>query len=267
MPELNILFTDQSSMKEQTAGVLYLIPKTIAECLPEMVIPEEVLKITRRLKFYIVENERTTRRYLSQLKPEHPIADIQLFLLNKHTKPEELGEFIAPLLKGEDVGLMSEAGTPAIADPGAVIVAMAHRNQIRVAPLVGPSSILLALMASGLNGQNFSFNGYLPIDKSERVQKIRFYEKRSLSENQTQIFIETPFRNDQLLDDLLSSCEDNTNLCIAADISAEEEFIRTQSVREWKKNRPELNKRPVIFLLLGSGNRIKIRHQNIKDKR
>jgi 16S rRNA (cytidine1402-2'-O)-methyltransferase len=267
LPVQKNFITDLTYMKKQTAGTLYLIPKTIADCSPEMVIPEGVLRITGKLKFYIVENERTTRRYLSRIKPEHPIADIQLFLLNKHTKPEGLGEFIAPLLKGEDVGLMSEAGTPAVADPGAVIVAMAHRNHIRVVPLVGPSSILLALMASGLNGQNFSFNGYLPIDKYERAQKIRFYEKRSMTENQTQIFIETPFRNNQLLDDLLSSCKDNTDLCLAADLSAEEEFIRTLPISEWKKNRPDLNKQPVIFLLLGRSNRIKLRHQNIKDKR
>lgn len=242
-------------MMLQQKGVLYLIPKTISENLFENVIPSGVLNITRRLKHFIVENERTSRRYLSQIKSEYAINEIELFLLNKHTREEEIISYLKPLENGHDTGLMSEAGIPAVADPGSVIVALAHKRNIRVVPLVGPSSILLALMASGLNGQNFSFNGYLPINKQERIRQINFFEKKSITENQTQIFIETPFRNDQLINDLLFACYDETQLCIAANISGEDEFIKTQTISSWKKNRPLLNKQPAIFLLW-SGNRI-----------
>jgi 16S rRNA (cytidine1402-2'-O)-methyltransferase len=242
-------------MALQKKGILYLIPKTISENIFEDVIPSGVLDITRRLKYFIVENERTCRRYLSLIKSNHIISEIELFPLNKHTRGEEINSYLKPLESGHDTGLMSEAGTPAVADPGSVIVALAHKKNIRVVPLVGPSSIMLALMASGLNGQNFSFNGYLQINKQERIRQIRFYEKKSAADNQTQIFIETPFRNDQLLNDLLFACHDETQLCIAANISGENEFIKTQEVGAWKKNRPLMNKQPAIFLFL-SGNRI-----------
>lgn len=243
-------------MTLQKTGILYLIPKTISENFFEDVIPSGVLNITRRLKYFIVENERTSRRYLSQIKSNHVISEIELFPLNKHTREEEINSYLKPLENGHDSGLMSEAGIPAVADPGSVIVALAHKKNIRVVPLVGPSSIMLALMASGLNGQNFSFNGYLPINRQERIQQIKFFEKKSLSENQTQIFIETPYRNDQLLNDILNACSEETLLCIAADISGENELIKTHEVGAWKKDRPLINKQPAIFLLW-CGNRIK----------
>lgn len=238
-------------MKEIQKGILYLVPKTIADNDFEFVIPSLILEITRNLKYFIVENERTTRRYLSKIKSNHPINEIQLFTLNKHTKYEDIEEFLSPIENGYDMGLMSEAGTPAVADPGSVIVALAHSRHYKVKPLVGPSSIILALMASGLNGQNFSFNGYLPIEKGNRINQLKIFERRSVSEKQTQIFIETPFRNDQLLADILSVCNENTQLCIAANICSEKEFIQTRSIAGWKKNRPLLNKQPAIFLLLG----------------
>ncbi len=236
-------------MKINPPGNLYLIPKTISDNAFEEVIPTGVLDITRKLKYFIVENERTARRYLSRIKSIHPINEIELFLLNKHTKYEEIEVFFKIIEAGFDVGLMSEAGIPAVADPGSIIVSIAHQRNFKVVPLVGPSSILLALMASGLNGQNFSFNGYLPINHSEKIRQIKFFEKKSVNENQTQIFIETPFRNDKLFSDLLMICDDTTLLCVAINLTAENEFIKTLPVKEWKKNRLPLNKQPAIFLL------------------
>lgn len=236
-------------MTTSTRGNLYLIPKTISENDFENVIPAGVLNITRQLKYFIVENERTTRRYLSRIRSNFPINEIELFLLNKQTSPGDISGFLRPLEEGYHIGLMSEAGIPAIADPGAAIVALAQKKNYKVVPLTGPSSILLALMASGFNGQNFAFNGYLPINKQDRVSKIKYFEKKMLTEKQTQIFIETPYRNDQLLNDILTSCNETTLLCIAANITDHNELIHTASIAGWKKNRPLLNKLPVIFII------------------
>ena len=229
-------------------GRLFLVPVTIGDTEVDQVIPAYVLNLIHDIRHYIVENERTARRMLIKLGIRTPIDDLRFYILDKHTTNEEISSYLDPIDEG-DMGLLSEAGVPAIADPGGEIVAMAHRRNIRVVPLVGPSSILLAMMASGMNGQNFAFNGYLPIQRGDRAKRIRQLESRSSTEKQAQIFIETPYRNNQLLEDLLVVCSDHTMLCIAADISGENEFIRTQSVQSWKKTVPDINKRPAIFIL------------------
>ena len=236
-------------MNHKTSGTLYLVPKTISTESPGNVIPDKVLEITKRLKYYIVEDARTARRYLSAIGSNHPIHEIQFFTLNKHTNSEDIPEFLIPLKNGEDIGIMSEAGLPAIADPGAVIVSLAHQMNCRVVPLTGPSSIFLALMASGLNGQSFAFNGYLPIDRSEKEKRIRFYESRAFSENQVQVFIETPFRNDNLLTDLIRICRNETLLCIATDITGQNENIITRTIANWKKERLLPGKQPTVFII------------------
>lgn len=232
-------------------GKIYLIPTTLGETLPSMVIPQTVLEKTIQLRYFIVENTRTARRYLRLLDKTFPIDDSLFFELNKHTSPNELSSFLAPCMRGKDMGVISEAGVPGVADPGAEIAALAHSRGIQIIPLVGPSSIILAVMASGLNGQNFAFNGYLPIKSKERLKKIRQFESRAKTENQAQVFIETPYRNNQLIKDLLIACTPETQLCIAADITLSSEFILTQFVRDWKKNTPDLNKRPAIFIIKG----------------
>jgi 16S rRNA (cytidine1402-2'-O)-methyltransferase len=237
------------AMNQKTSGTLYLVPKTISAESPGNVIPDNVLEVTRKLKYYIVEDARTARRYLSAIGSSHPIHEIQLFILNKHTNTEDIPGFLIPLKNGEDMGLMSEAGLPAIADPGAVIVSLAHQKNFRVVPLTGPSSIFLALMASGLNGQSFAFNGYLPIDRSEKEKQIHFFENRAYTENQVQAFIETPFRNDKLLSDLLRTCRNETLLCIAKDITGENESIITRSIADWKKERLLPGKQPTVFII------------------
>ena len=232
-------------------GNLYLIPATLGGENVQDVIPELVIRIINQTRFYIVENVRTARRFLSKAGIETSIDSLTFFELNKHTKPEEYKEYLKPALEGNHIGIISEAGVPAVADPGAVMVQLAHSKNIRVVPLTGPSSIILALMASGMNGQSFAFNGYLPIKKPERIKAIRFFEKRSQQENQAQLFIETPYRNMALLEDMLVACDDNTRLCIAADLTLESEYIHTLSVKEWKKRKPALHKRPAIFIIQG----------------
>ena len=235
-----------------TTGILYLIPTTLGESPLSSIIPEQVCKIAASLTVFVAENPKTTRQYLKQLKLATPLQDVEIFTLDKHTKPEQLEHFLQPALDGKDLGLVSEAGCPAVADPGALLVRLAHKKGIRVVPLVGPSSILLALMASGMNGQAFAFHGYLPIQKAERCKRIAELEKESATRNQTQIFIETPYRNNPLIHDLLKSCQPSTLLCIAADLTSENEFIRTRSISDWKNQVPDLDKRPAIFLL-GAG--------------
>jgi len=230
-------------------GKLYLIPNLLGESPPEQVIPQGVCAIVSGLEHFIVENVRTARRYIRRLDPEKPIHPLTFHTLNKHTSREQMEEMAAPLLKGTDMGLMSEAGVPGIADPGEELVEYAQRHGIRVVPLTGPSSILLALMGSGLNGESFAFNGYLPIKRPERIKKLRSLEKKSRHEGQTQIFMETPYRNDKLLGDILSHCMEDTLLCIASEITTEQEMIRTKSLREWKKQIPPLHKKPAIFIL------------------
>jgi 16S rRNA (cytidine1402-2'-O)-methyltransferase len=231
------------------SGILYLIPTTIGESPINEVIPDNVKNIVNSINFYVVENIRTARRYLRRLDIKTPIDDLTFYTLNKHTTASELTQFLAPISKNNNVGVISEAGAPGVADPGADIVKIAHKNDIKIVPLVGPSSILLSLMASGLNGQNFSFLGYIPIKNPDRIKKIKAIEKNSFSFNQTQIFIEAPYRNQSLLTDILQNCNAQTQLCIAADITLDSEFIKTKSIDEWKKNIPQINKRPTIFLL------------------
>ncbi len=230
-------------------GKLYLIPTTLGNSSIDAVIPRGISEIINSIRYYIVENERTARRYLLKIGIRTKIDDLTFFVLNKHTKPTDLEKFLLPVGKGNAVGIISEAGCPGIADPGAEIVEIAHRKNIQVVPLVGPSSVFLSLMASGMNGQNFAFTGYVPIKQNERKKTIKRLEKNVYAENQTQIFIEAPYRNMQLLKELLNTCQNKTKLCIATDITLESEFVRTQSIEKWKKKLPELHKRPTIFLL------------------
>ena len=232
-------------------GTLYLIPVTLGDDNIAKALPAEVVSIAQRLDIFIVENEKTARRFLSAIKTNKPLCELTLLVLNEHTSEKELPTLLAPLLAGQDVGLMSEAGCPGIADPGAQLAALAHRKGIKVAPLVGPSSILLALMASGFNGQRFTFLGYLPIEKAQRVQKIKEIEQISRKNHETQIFIETPYRNQHLLEDILANCNAETSLCVACNISLENELIISKRVIEWKNlPLPDLNKQPTVFLLL-----------------
>jgi 16S rRNA (cytidine1402-2'-O)-methyltransferase len=229
-------------------GKLYLIPSTLGECCIGDVLPQRTVDVANRISRYVVENTRSARRFLSRLKIAQPISSLEFTELNEHTPATEVLPMLAPLLQGFDVGIISEAGAPAVADPGAALVSAAHKKGIRVVPLVGPSSILLALMASGFNGQSFAFSGYLPVKPDERMRCIKRLERLS-AEGQTQIFMETPYRNNKLLADLTGACSPHTKLCIAADITLEAEFIATKTVAEWKKGTPDLNKRPCIFLM------------------
>jgi 16S rRNA (cytidine1402-2'-O)-methyltransferase len=232
-------------------GTLYLIPCTLGDTPAQQVIPQHVIDITRKLRHFVVEHPKTARQFISTLKPDHPIQSLELASLNEHTTAGELTGLLAPLLAGHDVGILSEAGCPGIADPGADLVSLAHRHGIRVIPLVGPSSILLALMASGLNGQCFAFHGYLPIDNLERKKAITALEAESQKRNQTQLFIETPYRNEKLFSALLAHCRPQTLLCIASDITLTSEQIQTRPIKQWKSlPMPELNKRPTLFILL-----------------
>lgn len=235
-------------------GTLYLIPVTLGDDNVARVLPPEVVHIAQRLDIFVVENEKTARRFLSAIKTVKPVRELTLLTLNEHTTDKELPALLAPLLAGMDVGLMSEAGCPGIADPGAQLAALAHRKGIRVAPLVGPSSILLALMASGLNGQRFSFLGYLPSDKVARIQKLKEIEKASQKNRETQIFIETPYRNQHMLEDILANCHAETRLCVACNISLATESIISKPIGAWRSIAlPDLHKQPCVFLLLGPG--------------
>lgn len=230
-------------------GKLYLIPTTLGESDPMDVFPQTIKRSIDFIDYYIVENEKTARKSIKIVQPEKKQADLVLFLLNKHTQPKEHLDFIKPLLEGKNVGLMSEAGCPGVADPGAVIVKIAHEKGIQVVPLVGPSSILLALMASGMNGQSFTFNGYLPIEKAEKKTALKNLEKISFEKNQSQIFIETPYRNNKMLEDILQALHPATHLCIATDITLPTEFIKTWKASDWKKIKVDLHNRPTIFII------------------
>ncbi|TGD56814.1 SAM-dependent methyltransferase [Flavobacterium humi] len=230
-------------------GKLYLIPTTLGEMNPEDVLPATIKRSIEFIDDYIVENEKTARRFIKSVCPEKKQPELKISVLNKHTQTQEHLEFIKPLLEGKNVGLMSEAGCPGVADPGAVIVKLAHEKGIQVVPLVGPSSILLAVMASGMNGQSFAFNGYLPIDKSEKKQALKGLEKLSFDKNQSQLFIETPYRNNKLLEDMLQILQPNTSLCIACDITLPTEYIKTMTVSLWKKQKVDLHNRPTLFIL------------------
>jgi len=228
---------------------VYLIPTTLGESRLEAVLPAETRNILVSVSFFIVENVRTARRFLKLADKEIDIDKLTFFELNKHTRPEDLHRYLDPVKNGYDVGIISEAGCPGIADPGADIVRIAHERNIRVVPLVGPSSILLSLMASGLNGQNFAFNGYLPIKEPEKSRTIKMLENRVYTEGQSQIFIEAPYRNIQLFNDLTRNCSSKTLLCVAADVTLETEFILTKPVSYWRKNQPDIQKRPAIFII------------------
>jgi 16S rRNA (cytidine1402-2'-O)-methyltransferase len=232
-----------------TKGKLYLIPTTLGDNEPLEVLPITVKQIIKKTNTFIVENEKTARRFIKRITPEKSQPSLKIFLLNKYTEANELPSFLEPCLHGIDVGLLSEAGCPGIADPGADIVKIAHDKNIKVVPLVGPSSILMALMSSGMNGQSFAFNGYLPIDKGERKNEIKRLERLSFDHNQSQIFIETPYRNNKMIEDLAHVLENNTSICVACDITLDSEFIKTQSANQWKKNKVDLHKRPTIFII------------------
>ena len=229
-------------------GRIWLIPVTLGGNNYEDVIPGKALEITRGLRYFIVENLRSARRFLRLIDRHFPIDESVFYELNEHTSEADTLHFLEPIFKGHDIGLMSEAGLPGIADPGARIVAEAHRKRITVTPLSGPSSIIMALIASGMNGQNFTFNGYLPVKPAERAAKLRELEKKA-HEGFSQIFMETPYRNQAMLESIFAVCNQNSLLCIAADITLPSESIRTMKISEWEKNVPELRKRPVIFVL------------------
>jgi 16S rRNA (cytidine1402-2'-O)-methyltransferase len=230
-------------------GKLYLIPTTLGEMNPHDVLPQTVKRAIDFIDDYIVENEKTARRFIKSIHPEKAQNRLRISSLNKRTEVSEYKAMITPCMNGVNVGLMSEAGCPGVADPGAVIVKIAHENGIQVVPLVGPSSILLAMMGSGMNGQSFAFNGYLPIDKSDKKAALKNFENLSSTKDQSQIFIETPYRNNKLLEDLLQILQPNTHLCIATDITLPTEFIKTFRVADWKKIKVDLHNRPTIFII------------------
>jgi 16S rRNA (cytidine1402-2'-O)-methyltransferase len=230
-------------------GKLYMVPNHLGNEQIHFTIPSEVASLTCRLRYFIVENLRTARRYLRLLDSEMDIDNSTFFVLDKHTGPKEYSSFLNPLKQGHDIGIISEAGCPGVADPGAEIVKIAHHKGIKVVPLVGPSSILMALMASGMNGQNFAFKGYLPIDKSERPKAIKKLETHSSKERQTQLFIETPYRNNALAHDIIKYCNPNTLFCIACNLTLPDEYVVTRSVSEWKGKLPDLHKKPTMFLI------------------
>jgi len=230
-------------------GTLYLIPTILVAETQHHVIPEKVKQILPTLSYYLVENARTARRYISSFNLDIQIDALNISTLDKKTTAQEVEELLAPLLSGNNIGIMSEAGCPGVADPGTLAVAYCHKKGIKVVPLSGPSSFLLALMASGFNGQSFTFNGYLPIDKEKRLKTIRHYESEVQKRGRTQIFMETPYRNDQLLADVLKACQDSTLLCIASNITAEDEYICTMSISDWKAQNHQIGKVPTVFIL------------------
>ena len=245
-------------------GLLYLIPSPIGDVAPAEVIPQSVLELLPKINHFVVEELRTVRRYLSNAGLKGKIDSLNFYLLNEHTPKEQVEKYLQILLSGEDVGLISEAGLPAVADPGAYLVELAQRADIEVVPLVGPSSLMMALMASGLNGQCFAFNGYLPVKEPDRSKEIKELERLSAKRGQSQIFIETPYRNERLLADFLQHCAPSTRLTVAADISMPTQFIKTKSIEEWRrivakgaagaadtaKGGFVIGKRPCVFILL-----------------
>jgi 16S rRNA (cytidine1402-2'-O)-methyltransferase len=245
-------------------GTLYLIPNTLGptEAAPHAlshVLPEQVQDIASKLDYFVAENAKTARAFLKLVAIDHPLArplqDIHIAELNVNTPPQALAALLAPLLDGQDAGLVSEAGVPAVADPGADLVRLAHQHDVPVRPLVGPSSLLLAVMASGLNGQSFAFNGYLPTDAAQRTKRIQQLEQRARSEKQTQLLIETPYRNGAMLEALVASCQPQTLICVATDLSLATETVRTQTAAKWKAQlaagkAPDFHKKPTVFLFL-----------------
>lgn len=237
------------STKNGKTGNVYLIPSTLGDMEPLEVLPISIKQTIEQLDYYIVENEKTARHFIKKISPRKSQPSLKLSVLNKFTEAQEIPTFLNPCFEGFDVGILSEAGCPGIADPGAAVVKIAHEKNIQVIPLVGPSSILLALMASGMNGQNFAFNGYLPIDNTERKKYIKNLERKSKEDNQSQIFIETPYRNNKMLEELIKSLAPSTRICVAADITLPTEYIKTKTAINWKNENVDLHKRPAIFII------------------
>ncbi|PRY06037.1 16S rRNA (cytidine1402-2'-O)-methyltransferase [Pontibacter ummariensis] len=233
------------------SGTLYLIPTVLAEDTADKVISPQVKETVQHLTYFIVENLRTARRYVKSICPELVIEQLTFVQIDKDATPAQVQASLKPLLEaGKDAGVISEAGCPGVADPGAEVVKHAHQKDIKVVPFAGPSAILLSLMASGFNGQQFAFHGYLPIDKRDRLQALRNLEKEMQQRNQTQIFMETPYRNNKLLEDLLTTLHPDTRLCIAANVtSPTQEFIQTKSIRQWQGKLPDIHKQPAVFLI------------------
>ncbi len=230
-------------------GRLILIPTLLGDGPVDEVMPANLGTLIGKISHFVVEDLRTARRFLKKVDREIDIDSLHFYTLNEHSQQEELPELIQPLLDGHDLGLMSEAGTPCVADPGSTLVSLAHQKNIRIIPLSGPSSITLALMASGFNGQNFAFHGYLPIDHKACATTIKKLEKDAFRNNQTQIFIEAPYRNMKVFDNVIESCHPETRLCIAANLTTSEEMISTKTVAQWKKNPPAIHKQPAVFLI------------------
>ncbi len=230
-------------------GTLYLIPVPLGENSSELVIPAHNVSLINTLDEFIVEDLRTARRHLKSMGMKQPIDMLVFHELGKHSDEMNYSSYLESATKGKNIGLLSDAGCPGVADPGAAVVKIAHQRNIPVVPLTGPSSILLALMASGSNGQHFVFHGYLPKERAERIRKLKELERNASGLKQTQIFIETPFRNDHMLEDLLTECKNETLLCIACDVTLPGEFIRTQTISAWKKQKISFNKRPAVFLI------------------
>ncbi len=231
------------------SGTLFLIPVPLADNAAHKSYTLFLKETVNSIKTYIVENEKTARKFLKQAEIQVPQRELKLYNYGKHKPQGAKADYFKELIKGEDVGLMSEAGCPGVADPGADIVAEAHQKNIKVVPLVGPNSIIQAIMASGFSGQSFTFHGYLPINKNDRIKRLKDLEQKSLRYKQTQLFMETPFRNNQLLNDILKTCYPNTMLCLASNINDSNEFIKTQRIADWRKNHPDLHKKPTIFLI------------------
>tara|TARA_R110000787_G_scaffold286385_1_gene404536 strand:- start:13356 stop:14066 length:711 start_codon:yes stop_codon:yes gene_type:complete len=233
----------------QTQGTLFLIPCTLGDTNPLEVLPLLVKKAIEEIDIFIVENEKNARRFIKSICPKKSQPSLIFSVINKYTDNTEIPDMLTPCLQGLNIGVISDAGCPGIADPGAAVVEQAHIKGIKVVPLVGPSSILLAMMASGFNGQNFSFNGYLPIDKGERKLEIKRLERLSVEQNQSQLFIETPYRNNQMLESLMSTLHPQTHICVACDITLTTEYIKTHTANDWKKIKVDLHKRPTLFII------------------
>ena len=230
-------------------AALYLLPVTLGATPLDRVLPQHNIEIIKEIRHFIVEDVRSARRFLRQADAQFDIDGSTFFELNKHTSPNDIAGYLAPLAQGKPMGVISEAGCPAVADPGADVVAIAQRKGLKVVPLVGPSSIILSVMASGFNGQSFAFHGYLPIKPDERARKLKLLEQRVYSEDQTQLFIETPYRNGKMIEDIIKNCRPQTKLCIAANLTCDDEFVRTRTVKDWRGKAPDLSKIPCIFLL------------------
>ena len=237
---------------KSSLGVLYLIPTPLGDNSPLEVLPLSIKKIIEEHVHFIIENEKSARQFIKKITPHKNQSKITLYPLNKFTSQEEMDTFLEPCMSGISMGLFSDAGCPGIADPGAVIVSKAHRLGIQVKPLIGPSSLILAMMASGMNGQSFAFNGYLPIEQRQRSQSISRFEKKAFRADQAQLFIETPYRSESLFKDFLKILDPNTQLCVACNISLNSEYILTLSVKKWKKIKPDINKKPCVFIIEGS---------------